>query len=185
MDDVLKNEIIRFKNGDKDAFESLYRRYWGRVYSFTRLYIKDPYEQEEVVQHMFIRLWEKRATVDVDKDFDGFLFIITRNLIFNRARRSFTAKSLSDFIDEAGPEFYQDIEGDIDAGFLREAVERLVTTMPPRQREAFVLSRQEGMSIKKIAEIMDITEKGVQRNINLALRFLKANLPLFLIFISH
>lgn len=185
MNDVLKNEIIRFKNGDKAAFESLYRRYWGRVYSFTRLYIKDSFEQEEVVQHVFIRLWEKRAKVDADKDFDGFLFIITRNLIFNRARRSFTAESLSDFIDGAGPEFYHDIEGDIDAGFLRETVDRLVTTMPPRQREAFVLSRQEGKPIKKIAEIMGISEKGVQRNINLALKFLKANLPLFLIFIGH
>ena len=54
----------------------------------------------------------------------------------------------------------------------------------PRQREAFVLSRHDGMSIREIARVMGITEKGVQRNINLALKFLKANLPLFLIFMN-
>ena len=108
----------------------------------------------------------------------------SRNLIFNRARHSFTAESLADFIDGAGPEFYHDIEGGIDAGFLREAVDRLVTELPPRQREAFVLSRRDGMSIREIAGVMGITEKGVQRNINLALKFLKTNLPLFLIFIN-
>lgn len=129
-------------------------------------------------------LWENRTKVDAGKDFDGFLFIVTRNLIFNRARHSFTAESLADFIDGAGPEFYHDIEGGIDAGFLREAVDRLVTELPPRQREAFVLSRRDGMSIREIAGVMGITEKGVQRNINLALKFLKTNLPLFLIFIN-
>mgnify|MGYP002517551300 FL=1 len=184
MDEEVKNAIIRFREGDRTAFETIYRQYWRKVYSFTRLYIRDSFEQEEVVQQVFIRLWEKRSLVDADKDFDGFLFIITRNLIFNRARRSFTTEPLSDFIDGAGPEFYQDIEGGIDAGFLREAVDRLVSEMPPRQREAFLLSRRGGVSIKDIAEIMGITEKGVQRNINLALKFLKSNLPLFLIFLS-
>lgn len=184
MADVQKNEIVRFRDGDRVAFEALYQRYWRKVLSFTRLYIKDSYEQEEVVQQVFIRLWENRTKVDAGKDFDGFLFIVTRNLIFNRARHSFTAESLADFIDGAGPEFYHDIEGGIDAGFLREAVDRLVTELPPRQREAFVLSRRDGMSIREIAGVMGITEKGVQRNINLSLKFLKTNLPLFLIFIN-
>ena len=184
MADMQKNEIVRYRDGDRVAFEALYQRYWRKVLSFTRLYIKDSYEQEEVVQQVFIRLWENRTKVDASKDFDGFLFIVTRNLIFNRARHSFTAESLADFIDGASPEFYHDIEGGIDAGFLREAVERLVTELPPRQREAFVLSRRDGMSIREIAGVMGITEKGVQRNINLALKFLKTNLPLFLIFIN-
>ena len=108
MADVQKNEIVRFRDGDRVAFEVLYQRYWRKVLSFTRLYIKDSYEQEEVVQQVFIRLWENRTKVDAGKDFDGFLFIVTRNLIFNRARHSFTAESLADFIDGAGPEFYHD-----------------------------------------------------------------------------
>lgn len=82
MADMQKNEIVRFRDGDRAAFEALYQRYWRKVLSFTRLYIKDSYEQEEVVQQVFIRLWENRTKVDVGKDFDGFLFIVTRNLIF-------------------------------------------------------------------------------------------------------
>ena len=72
MADVQKNEIVRFRDGDRVAFEALYQRYWRKVLSFTRLYIKDSYEQEEVVQQVFIRLWENRTKVDASKDFDGF-----------------------------------------------------------------------------------------------------------------
>lgn len=75
MADVQKNEIVRFRDGDRVAFEALYQRYWRKVLSFTRLYIKDTYEQEEVVQQVFIRLWENRTKVDAGKDFDGFLFM--------------------------------------------------------------------------------------------------------------
>lgn len=53
MADVQKNEIVRFRDGDRVAFEALYQRYWRKVLSFTRLYIKDSYEQEEVVQQAF------------------------------------------------------------------------------------------------------------------------------------
>lgn len=53
MADVQKNEIVRFRDGDRVAFEALYQRYWRKVVSFTRLYIKDSYEQDEVVQQVF------------------------------------------------------------------------------------------------------------------------------------
>ena len=89
MDEEVKNAIIRFREGDRTAFETIYRQYWRKVYSFTRLYIRDSFEQEEVVQQVFIRLWEKRSLIDADKDFDGFLFIITRNLIFLYDRAAF------------------------------------------------------------------------------------------------
>ena len=168
-------------NGDHKAFSAVYDEYWKKVLRFARLYISDPYEQEEVVQEAFIKLWEKRGDIDLDGNIDGLLFIITRNLIFNRHRRSLHENELMADLAHVVEEEY-DIESQIDADNLREYIETLVTVLPPRQREAFLLSRNEHLNVKEIAMRMNISERGVERNIYLALKFLRRHLPLFIVF---
>lgn len=99
---MMHDDLIKFKNGDEKAFEKIYLQYWNKVFQFTRLYISDVNEQEEIVQQVFVRLWEKRAMVDESRDLDGFLFIVTRNMIFNRSRRSFNEKAYKDAMEAIG-----------------------------------------------------------------------------------
>ena len=73
---------------------------------FTSLYINNPFEREEVVQQVFIRLWEKRESIDESVDLDGYLFIITRNMIFNRSRRSFNEKAYKEAMEAIGSDSY-------------------------------------------------------------------------------
>ena len=72
----------------------------------------------------------------------------------------------------------------MDAEFMEEYIDKLVSMMPDRQREAFLLSRKDKFSIKQIAQKMGITENGVKRDIHLALRFIKSNLPLLILFLE-
>ena len=75
------NTIRQIKQGNSKAFKAIFDRYWNIVYRFTGLYLMDNYEKEEITQQVFIKLWEKRELLDEEKDLDGLLFIITRNLI--------------------------------------------------------------------------------------------------------
>ena len=84
-----KELIILLKEGDEKAFTTLYRRYWSKVYNFSRLYLSSILEIEEVVQEVFVKVWESRSLLREDDNFKGFLFVITRNLVFNQFRRSF------------------------------------------------------------------------------------------------
>jgi len=84
---ISKELIRRFKNGDEDAFSFLYKHYWEKVYGFTRLYLVSSEDIAEVVQEVFIKLWEARHLIDEEQPFEGFLFIITRNMIFNYSRK--------------------------------------------------------------------------------------------------
>lgn len=88
------NTIRQIKQGNSKAFKAIFDRYWNIVYRFTGLYLMDNYEKEEITQQVFIKLWEKRELLDEEKDLDGLLFIITRNLIFNHIRKK--AKSRTD-----------------------------------------------------------------------------------------
>lgn len=179
-----ENDVIKFKAGDHKAFERIYNHYWSKVLHFTSLYINDPNEQEEIVQQVFVRFWEKRAMLDQERDLDGFLFIITRNMVFNRFRKSFNEKAYREAAESKADGIY-DMEEMIDADDLQKYIDKLVSVLPSRQKEAFILSRRGGLSAKEIAERMNISVKGVERHIYLALKFIKANLPLLLLFLSN
>ena len=77
-----------------------------------------------------------------------------------------------------------DIEEQIDADNLREYIEKLISVLPPRQREAFMMSRYDQLNVKEIAARMNISERGVERNIYLALKFIRRHLPLFMVFMA-
>lgn len=164
--------ITQLKNGDESAFTALYKLYWGKVYSFSRLYLTSLVEVEEVVQEVFVKLWEARIFVKEDESFKGFLFIITRNIIFNQFRKSFNENAYKITVLNSTDEAY-DIEEEMDASDLRRYIDTLVTELSPRQQEVFRLSREQHLSYKEIAVQLDITEKTVERHINDALRFIR------------
>ena len=173
-------DVLLLIKGDEKAFERLYNKYWGKVYNFTSLYIDDEYEREEIVQKVFIRFWDVRQRLDPSRSPDGLLFIITRNLIFNQIHRSANEKAMKEALSKEPAE----IDTTTEADDLRAYVDDLVLALPARQKEAFLLSREEGLSYKEIAARMKISEKGVERNLYLARKFLKEHLPLFLIFMQ-
>ena len=68
-----KELIILLKNGDEKAFTTLYRLYWSKVYNFSRLYLSSITEVEEVVQEVFVKVWETRDFLRADDNFKGYL----------------------------------------------------------------------------------------------------------------
>ena len=81
--------IVLLKSDSHEAFEYLYKVYGGQVYNFSKLYINSSEDIKEVVQEVFVKLWEARSFLREDENFRGFLFIVTRNLIFNRQKKTF------------------------------------------------------------------------------------------------
>ena len=79
-----ERQIIKsLKEGDREAFSMLYKQYWEKVYHFCGLYLNNRDVAEDVVQEVFIKVWESREFIREDDNFKGLLFVITRNLIFN------------------------------------------------------------------------------------------------------
>lgn len=177
-----KDVIRQVRNGDKAAFELLYKRYWRKVYNFTNLYLASAIDIEEVVQEVFIKIWEARAFVDETKNFEGFLFIVTRNLIFNRSRSSFNEAFYQMTVLESVADSHN-VEDELIASDLHNHLNMLLEMLPPRQREVFQLSRQEHLTYKEISLRLQISEKTVEHHISNVLKFLKRNLELYSIFV--
>lgn len=176
-----KEAVYKLKDGDKEAFEFLYRQYWAKVYNFTQLYITSAFDAEDIVHEVFVKLWETRTFIDVNKNFNGFLFIVTRNLIFNQTRDSFNETFFQLTAVEALEESY-DIEEELITSDLRAHIDSLIALLPPRRQEVFRMSREEHLSYKEIAERLNLSEKTVEHHIADAIKFLKKNLLLYSIF---
>lgn len=178
-----KKLLILLKQGDREAFRQLYQQYWEQVYNFGRLYLNTKDAAEEVVQDVFLKVWDSRALIREDDHFKGLLFIITRNLIFNQSRRNLNEDFYKLTVIAAMESSY-DIEEEIEAKDLKEYIDILIRELPPRRREIFNLSRKGQKSCREIADLLNISERTVKNQISEALKYLRNNICLLSCFIN-
>lgn len=174
--------VKALKSGDRKAFSVLYKRYWGNVFHFSKLYMDSKEHAEDIVQEVFIRIWESKDFLKEDDNFKGLLFITTRNLIFNQFRKNLNEDFYKKTVLEAMEESYN-IEDDIDAHNLSEYINLLIEELPEKRREVFKLSRKEHKSHKEIALLLNISEKTVENQIREAIKFLRLNIKILVLFI--
>lgn len=181
-----KKTIALLKQGNHEAFSSIYTTYWSKVYNFSRLYMVSTDDAKEAVQSVFVKLWEKREFLDEEKSLEGLLFIMTRNFIFDQDKKHLNEELYRDSVLQAYNEDYIkhhcDLEEQIAAKQLSKHIDLLIDSLPDRQKTAFILSRKKYLNYNEIALEMNISEKAVEKLITKALKYLKHNYTLLLIF---
>ncbi len=162
--------LRRLKQDDERAFDALFRHYSALVYRFAYSYLKSRPAAEEIVQECFIKIWEKRAQLREDMPLKGYLFTTAHHAVLNELRRDQHHLRLHGQVAATGPTSvaneveYQEMEA-----LYLAALDRL----PPKQREVFVLSRQQGLSYPEIAERQGVSVKTVEAHIVQALKTLR------------
>lgn len=180
---IQKELIQKFKEGDEKAFSSIYKLYWEKVYNFSHLYLVSSEDVAEIVQEVFIKLWETRHLVDEEQSFEGFLFIVTRNQIFNYSRKQLNYSFLKMTVLESIEKSYEE-EDKLEISDLKQYLSVLISQLPKRQQEIFRLSREQHMTYKQIAEELSISEKTVEYHMTAALKYLRKNLYLLSLFLN-
>ncbi|TKG95765.1 RNA polymerase sigma-70 factor [Puteibacter caeruleilacunae] len=172
QDSILIDKLL---NGDLHAFDKLFEKYAKKLYSFSLKYLKNETEAEELVQEVFVKVWEKRNTLKKETSFKSYLFTIAYNdiLKFFRSRSYHQAYvreaiAISDISDKSADGLYYNS--------VLEQVDKLIDQLPERKKSIFIKSRKEGKSSKQIAEELGISPGTVDNNISEALKFLKQNM---------
>ena len=176
---IITDEIILVKNlskGDVLAFNTLFRRYSGRLYRFAYGYLKSETESEELVQEVFAGIWEKRKDLKEELSFKSYIFTISFNIIKKhfRTREYMTGYLQSGFFDEHDMQTSHDISYDSLYLYLTDLVDKL----PQRRKEIFVKSRFEGKKIKEIAEELQISHKTIENQLTVTLKYLRTKLKM-------
>jgi RNA polymerase sigma-70 factor (family 1) len=168
--------IKRFKEGDAEAFDAIYRNYSKKMFHFALGLVKDQDTSKDLVQEVFVNLWEKRDQVDPVLNFDNYVFTITYNSIRKFFRKkSIEAKVVNHLVNNS-PEVMDGTDGTLIYNELLEFASKTIETLPPKRKKVYKLSKQEGMKIKEIAAKMDISPRTAENHLAKALNFLKEEL---------
>ena len=148
--------------GDESAYQQLFHTYWDYIYSTALMFTKSPELSEDLSQDVFVRIWIKREQLAGIEQFDNFLFITARNLIFDHLRKKVFSGGYDDYFQE----YFKDADLSPDQRLefkefentIREAIDQL----PAQQQTAFRLSRFQGLSHEEIAHQMGISRQSVK-----------------------
>ena len=94
-----KELIQLLKRGDVKAFDAIYNQYCKRLYGFVIRYVKQEEDAEEIVQEVFIKIWENRYKIDVYSSFESFLFTITYNSAMSLLRKRLNEKKYIEHLE--------------------------------------------------------------------------------------
>jgi RNA polymerase sigma-70 factor (ECF subfamily) len=165
--------VILLGKNSPVAFQKLFDRYSQKIYRFSLSYLKSDAEAEEIVQEVFMKLWENRGKLKSDKSFKSYLFTIAFNAIkkkFNQKMKNEKYKhDLFQWLNEEKPS----LESRLDFETLLEKLDLLIGQLPEKRKAIFLQRKKEGKSIQDIAAEMGISPKTVKNQITEAMNFLK------------
>lgn len=170
------NELIeKLRKGDHGAFNALFEIYGGPLFGFTLNFLKSKEETEELVQDVFLKIWENRKTLKKDTSLKCYLFTIAYHDICKLFRKKQLWGRLKEGISLTHIEWV-DIEQQIDCQSILDQIEKLIAKLPPKQKIIFEKSRKEGKSTREIAEEMQLSTGTVDNHISSVTKFLRKQL---------
>jgi RNA polymerase sigma-70 factor (ECF subfamily) len=189
-----KDSITGLIIGDEETYISLFREYYVSLCAYSRRYVGRKDVAEEIVSDTFLKIWESRASLQINTSVKSYLFQAVCNNSLNYLRKLKKEEILDKYFLETSSENigFASISEEIDEQSLamesmNEKIEEAVCLLPVQQQKVFRLKRFEGKKNKEIAEILGISVKTVEMHLSkatLALRQkLKDYLPAFLLFL--
>jgi RNA polymerase sigma-70 factor (family 1) len=162
---------VRLRNNDIGAFNSLYWNYHAAIYANALKLIREPALAEDIVQEVFVTLWERRHSIDPKQDIAGWLFVVSHHKTIDQLKRklrqALTEKILQAIIEE--PDAFKEDITEEQLGTIERAVEQL----SPQKRKVFELCKVQKRTYEKAAEELHISKYTVKEYLSDAIISIK------------
>jgi len=188
-DDYSDNIVLieSLRDGDEKAYTYLIDTYHHKLCVYANSLVKNIYSAEDIVQNVFIKVWEQRARLKSDHAIKSFLYKLAYNEFIDLYRKNQSLFSLEKTYHDA---LNSVVLEDDSESFQRvlKVVNKEIESLPPKCKEVFVLSKKEGLTNIEIAEHLDVSIKTVEAQITKAFSILRSSLEervkstLFLLF---
>lgn len=183
--------VIAIRLSNEQVFEATFRQHYGPLCQYARTFLSDYDEAEEVVQAVFLTIWEKRQDLEITVSLKSYLYRAVHNRCLNRIRHLAVQ---AEHREQAAYELYQSADGPgaetsaqgLIADELSERLQAAIQRLPEQCRLIFMMSRFEEMKYQEIADQLGLSIKTVENQIGKALRILRTELadylPILLLF---
>lgn len=169
---------------DFESFEIIYNSYWEKLYSICYSNIEDPEIAKDLVQDIFISLWERREKVIINDSIEKYLVRSAKFKVFEYIRNKVNQESKIQSISQSQPDSVTSAEDIIEYKELSYKINECIASLPQHCQNVFYKSRIEGKKNKEIAQALHITERTVEYHITKALIYLRRNLKEYATFFS-
>ena len=183
------NKILlhRFLQGDERAFVETYDRYWYKLFLSSYRRTRNKTVSEEIVQNLFLKLWEKRGTLAIGQ-LENYLFSSIRNATIDFLNRQMVAGKYLEY-----QKVYQSLEANtteemVGLDNLEEEIEKGLQALSGKSEKVFRLHRMDHWPVEKIALHLNLSEKTVHYHLTKSLKFIRTYLQEFtltIIFLLH
>jgi len=166
-------ELLRqISQGDRHAFRAFYTHYYGYVQRYIALFESSGDSLDELTQDVFVRIWEKREHLGKVESLKSYLFLVTRNVVFNYLRSLRVQHKMRE-LDGLPEPAADDLEKEILFRQYYRIAQEAMEKLPPGRRKVLKMSVDDGLSLDEIAEELNISRAGVKKQLYAATAFVR------------
>lgn len=169
----LKNLLVQLKQGSESSFNCLYTFYAKMLYKRVVSIIKDEAKTEELIQDLFLKVWQKRTEIDPDRSFKSFLYTIASNMAYDHLRKVASDKALTNRLLMNATDNYWHIEEALNLKETELKLHEALNRLSPQQKQVFTLCKLEGKSYEEAGRILGITTATVNSHIVKSSRYIR------------
>jgi RNA polymerase sigma factor (sigma-70 family) len=174
--EVIHNEkelLRQVAQGDRVAFQVLYKIYFPLVQRYVSLFEPSKRSLDELTQDVFVRIWDKRGRLGGVDSFKNYLFMVSRNVVFNYIRALKVRQRVKELDDSLETSGSNDLESELlFKQYYRIALEAM-DKLPPGRRKVLKMSIDDGLSLDEIALELNISRSGVKKQLYAATAFVR------------
>jgi RNA polymerase sigma-70 factor (ECF subfamily) len=174
--------INRLKKGEETAYEMLFKEYYQVLSIFANKYLKDIEAAKELVQELFVHLFERRENININSSLKSYLFRSVHNRCLNLINAQKIRDKYIEHISYTHNNAEQsNIENEVNLSELETILYRAIGDLPPKCRIIFKMNRFEGLSNNEIADKLTLSKRTVETQISKALKILRVKLKPYMI----
>lgn len=166
VDDMDEKELLlKLQQGDHRAFNSIYDRYKIQLGLRILRMVRSTEIAEELLQDLFLRLWNNRESIDTERPVKAYLYQIAKHMVIDLMRRATKEQHILQQIIAASTEFYEHVEESLFRKENEAMLQLAIDQLPPQRKKIFVHCKLEGMSYREVAELYSISTTTVNDHI--------------------
>lgn len=190
LNDQEREVIEQLRDGSKEAFRLMFDEVGPKIYAFALSYLKNEFEAEELLQEVFLKLWEVRSSLDSSRNLKSFLFKICINLIYDFIRRKNIEQVYLDYSGKNNPSSGDNTWHEVIYNDMLNNLQQLIAAMPEQRQRIFRMSKEDGLSNEEIADRLNLSKRTVENQLYRAVSFLKekintGSIPALFFFFLH
>lgn len=170
--------VLRLRNADEEAFRIVYDMYKSKLYWYCLKITKSSEVSEEIVQDVFVTLWEHKESLHPDSSLGAYFHTLVKHKVLNHLKKAALTTAYVKEKPLTSDEATNNTETGLDYANYLELAKIAITKLPPQRQLIFKMSRQEEMSNHEIAVSLGISKNTVKSQIVKALKFLRSSLEL-------